>query len=232
MDKKNALSLLTLGLALSFNASAALVNGGFEAPRFTEGTPDWTTYSDSTAGIGWQTTASDHQIEFWSDSYQGVKAYEGEQFAELNANQVSTLYQDVAGILAGSIVDFHFAHRGRLGVDTMQLDITDLGADNLFGTGDDTLLFSNQYSDGNTAWGFYTSEGLDPIVALGNTLRFSYISISAAGGINSVGNFLDAADFGVGVNGPAPSAVPAPAAIWLFGSALAGLGLSGKRRTI
>lgn len=229
MKKKHSLTLLALGLMLSLNANAAFINGSFETPRFTPGTADWTLYSDSTEGIGWKTTATDHQIELWSDNFQGVAAYDGAQFAELNANQVSTLYQDVAGIAANSILDFHFAHRGRLGADTMQLDIVDLGADNLFGGGDDTTLFSNQYSDDNTAWGFYTSDGLAPIVALGNTLRFSYISIAAAGGNPAVGNFIDAADFGVGVNDPSP--VPVPAAFWLFGSALAGLGVFGKRRT-
>ncbi|MGJ0429008.1 VPLPA-CTERM sorting domain-containing protein [Methylobacter sp.] len=229
MKKKHSLALLALGLTLSLNANAALVNGSFETPRFTPGSADVSFYSDSTAGTGWKTTATDHQIEIWSDNFQGVAAYDGAQFAELNAFQVSTLYQDVAGIAANSIVDFHFAHRGRLGVDTMQLDIVDLGADNLFGGGDDTTLFSNQYSDGNTAWGFYTNNGLAPIITLGNTLRFSYISIAAAGGNPAIGNFLDAADFGVGVNDPSP--VPVPAAVWLFGSALAGLGVFGKRRT-
>ncbi|WAK02112.1 VPLPA-CTERM sorting domain-containing protein [Methylobacter sp. YRD-M1] len=228
MKKNYSLTLLTLGLTLSFNANAAFVNGSFETPRFTPGVADWTTYSDRTADIGWRTTATDHKIELWSDNFQGIAAYDGAQFAELNANQVSTLYQDVAGIAANNIIDFHFAHRGRLGIDTMRFDIVDLGANNVLGGGDDTTLFSRQYSDNNTTWGFYTSSGLAPILTLGHTLRFSFISIAAAGGSLSVGNFLDAADFSVSKN---TSPVPVPAAFWLFAPALAGLGILGKRRT-
>ncbi len=43
---------------------------------------------------GWKTTASDHQIEMWSSGFGGVIAFDGNQFIELNANVVSTLYQD------------------------------------------------------------------------------------------------------------------------------------------
>ncbi|NDB17700.1 MAG: hypothetical protein EB027_00170, partial [Actinobacteria bacterium] len=45
---------------------------------------------------GWSTTASDQQIELWSSGFNGVPAAEGGQFAELNANMTSALYQDVA----------------------------------------------------------------------------------------------------------------------------------------
>jgi hypothetical protein len=75
-------------------------------------------------------------------------------------------------------------------------------------------------SDGNTAWGFYTGSG---ITALGNTVRFSFESVNAAGG-PTVGNFLDAADFGVGVG-----QVPEPATLALLGLGLAGLGFSRRK---
>jgi hypothetical protein len=216
MKKKiRALTLLASTAVLSFNAHAGLVNGGFEAPSFTPGVPDWTLFSEGVIP-GWQTTATDNQIELWSDSFNGVAAYEGTQFAELNANLVSTLYQDVSGIAAGSTIGFQFAHRGRQGVDTMRLTITDLGVDNLIGGGNDTVLFTQQYSDGNAAWGFYTNP--EPYTALGNTIRFAYESVSAAGGNPAIGNFIDAADFGVGVG-----LVPEPATLSMF---LAGLPLS------
>jgi hypothetical protein len=201
---------------------AGLVNPGFENPSLTPGVADFF-YVPEAAVPGWKTTSADDIIELWTDSYLGVPAFEGSQFAELNATQVATLFQDAAGIAPGSIVGFEFAHRGRLGVDTLQLRITDLGADNVPGGGNDTVLFSKNYSDDNTAWGFYTSIGEAPIIALGNTVRFEYESISAAGGDPTYGNFLDAADFGVGV------AIPEPA------TGLAGLGcvcavLLGRRR--
>ncbi len=85
----------------------------------------------------------------------------------------------------------------------MRFTLTDLGSDGLsggMGAAADTVLFTKNYSDGTSAWGFYNAAGESAIFALGNVVRFSYTAVSAAGGI-SVGNFLDAADFGVGVGG-------------------------------
>lgn len=204
MNKTKQLLLASAVLMLlPMGAQAGLINGGFESPSFTPGSPD-VSFIDAASLPGWNTTAADNVIEIWSDGFQGVPAYVGTQFAELNANQVSTLFQDSDGIASGSILGFEFAHRGRLGIDTLRLDITDLGLDGVFGTADDSLLFSKEYADGNQSWGFYTSAGEAPIVALGNTVRFSYVSVSAAGGNDSVGNFIDAADFGVGVAQPIP----------------------------
>ena len=216
MKTRVATSLIAL-LMIS-GANAGLVNGGFELP----GLPvNGITITDASNVPGWSTTATDNKIEIWSTAFNGVTAYQGNQFAELNANQVSTLYQNASGIAAGSLVGYQFAHRGRAGTDVMRFQLTDLGLDGIFGTGDDTVLFSTTATDGNTAWGFYSGTG---IVALGNTVRFSFISVSAAGGA-TVGNFLDAADFGVGVGN-----VPEPGSVALVGLALAALGASLRRK--
>ena len=206
-------------LLLASGAEAGLINGGFELPAQSVTT---VSIIDASFVTGWSTTATDNKIEIWSNSFNGVTSYQGNQHAELNANQVSTLYQNATGIGAGSNVGYQFAHRGRAGVDSMRFTLTDLGIDGLFGTGDDTQLFTQIVSDGNTAWGFYNGSG---ITALGNTVRFSFISVSAAGGNQGVGNFLDAADFGVGVG----AAVSEPGALALIGLALAALGLSRCR---
>lgn len=217
-------------LAASGTAHASLINGGFETSTGTPFVADgnWGLANENDVA-GWETTATDNLIELWGNNYSSVSggpvpAYEGRQFAEINATQFAALYQDVFGITAGSIVGFEFAHRGRSGVDTLRMMITDLGADNALGGGDDTELFSRNYSTGNTAWAFYTSAGEAPISALGNATRFSYQAISTANGSPSVGNFIDAADFGVGVQ-----AVPEPASIALIALGLAGLGLRRKR---
>lgn len=207
---------LALTLLMASGAQAGLQNGGFELPAFPPNTVNF-----PISVPGWTTSAGDSVIEIWTTAFNGVSAYQGNQFAELNANQVSTLSQNATGIAAGSVVGWQFAHRGRAGVDVMRFDLTDLGANNVVGGGDDTLLFSLQVSDGNTAWGFYSGTG---VVALGNTVRFSFVSVSAAGG-PTVGNFLDATDFGVGVG-----RVPEPGTLALAGLALAAMGASLRRK--
>lgn len=209
-----------VAFAFSTQASAGLVDGSFEGYGIAAGTFGFRT---DTSFAGWRTTATDHQLEIWGTGFNGVPSYSGRNFAELNANQVSTLYQDVSPIAAGSLLDFHFAHRGRQGVDVMRLTITDYGIDNAFGTADDVVLFTRTYSDGNTAWGFYTNPA--PIVALGHAIRFAYQSVSATGSNPAIGNFLDAADFGVGVN-----AVPEPSTFALVALGLAGVGFYRSRR--
>lgn len=190
-------------------AQATLINGGFEIPDIGDTA---TVSQQNPANVpGWQTT--DQSIEIWANGFNGVFAEEGTQFAEINAFISGTLFQEVSGIAAGSEVGFTFLHRGRAGVDVMNLAITDLGLDNLFGTADDTILFSSNYSADNTAWVRNTNEGEDPIISLGNDVRFAYSAVSTATGNPSVGNFLDDANFGVGIGATPPPSVPEPATI-------------------
>ena len=204
--------------AICTPASAGLINPGFEYGQPVDSEADYDDASLNPAG-GWLTTESDHQIEVWGSGWVGVPAFEGNNFVELNANAVGTLYQDTTGIASGDVVGYQFAHRGREGDDTMELQITDVT------TG--AVLFSNQYTDGNTAWGFYSGQftvGAD--IASTDDIRFAYISISAAGGNPTVGNFLDDADFGIGVGAP----IPEPATLSLLGAGLFGLGVLRRRK--
>jgi hypothetical protein len=170
--------------------------------------------------------APDNLIEIWANGNNGVFAAAGAQHAELNATQVSTLYQDVTGIPANSVVGYSFAHRGRLGLDTLALRISDLGSDNAaggIGTAADTLLFNQQFATSNTAWVQYSAATIGS-PTLGNDMRFAFASISAAGGNPAIGNFLDNVSFGVGV-------VPEPSAFLLLVCGAAGLGIGARRRT-
>src|SRR5690606_20268956 len=81
---------LTAG-AFSIAANANLLtNGGFESNNVASGS--WQFFSSS-AVPGWDGS----NIEIWNQ-YSGVSAYEGSQFAELNAHpnggQAFTIFQD------------------------------------------------------------------------------------------------------------------------------------------
>lgn len=205
MSVPNRVRSLMLVIFLSVGthplAHAGLLNPSFELNALTPGVADYTIW-DASNVPGWKTTATDNKIEVWSDGFGGFTSFQGNQHVELNAFEVSTLYQDATGIPANATVGFQFAHRGRLGDDVLRLTITDLGADGQFGSPDDAVLFTKEYSD-NTAWGFHQNPPNQPIVALGHTVRFEFISVSATGDNQAIGNFIDDADFGVDVGLPA-----------------------------
>jgi PEP-CTERM motif len=226
-----AVAALVAALGMAGAAQAGFVNGSFESPLGggAELTSDWTTrnfvITSQTNVPGWLTTASTGNIEIWRQpgpDLNGVPAYDGERYAELNADTVGALYQDVSGIGAGLQVGWKLAHRGRSGSDTMRLTITDLGGDNLFGTGDDQMLYTQTFTDANDRWYAYSGNG---IFAVGNTIRFEFGAVSTASGNNTVGNLLDAVDFGTHMG-----RIPEPGSLLLIGAALAAAGAASRRR--
>lgn len=88
--------------------------------------------------IGWSTTASDYMVEigtlrggkdayglgvvFNTVTYNAPSIREGDQFAELNADQESSLYQ-IVDTDPGKMYKWGLSHRGRSGLDTMALVI-------------------------------------------------------------------------------------------------------------
>ncbi len=207
MNRKVVTAIFALSAVLAISALAqaqsstgkhtGLTNHGFEEPR-VEGEASYKLVDKLVEPIpGWTTT--DTHFEIWSTGHEKIAAHQGTQFAELNAYNNGTLYQDSTGIQAESVLEFTFAHRGRDGKDTMKLTITDLGADNTLDGVDDKELFAKEYTTGKDAWKVYTSATEPQIKALGNTVRFAYGAISASGGNLAKGNLLDAANFGIGV---------------------------------
>lgn len=103
----------------------AIVNGSFEQPGQTDKAPQLDDVP------GWSTTATDHLIEFGVNTQASSAPQllgndksipDGNQFAELNADEVSTLYQNVSTV-DGHIYEWGLSHRGRMGTDTMALII-------------------------------------------------------------------------------------------------------------
>ncbi len=165
----------------------SLVNGSFETPPVTnyQILPD----ASTDPAIGWRTTAGDRKLEFWRTGFQGVPAADGQQFAELNANEVSTLYQDVPTV-PGTVMTWSLYHRGRLGTDVMRVLI---GSPAATTPQNPNGASSPDISDGNTAWGHYSGTY---VVPAGQTVtRFAFESVSAAGGRPTFGNFLDGVVF-------------------------------------
>ncbi|MER6173744.1 Ig-like domain-containing protein [Streptosporangium sp. NPDC001681] len=165
-----------------------LVNGSFETPPVA--TVDWSISDASTnPSVGWHTTATDNKLEFWRGGASGVPAADGQQFAELNATQVSTLYQDLPTV-PGTPMTWSLYHRGRLGTDVMRVLI---GAPGSTVAQIPTGASSPDISDDNTAWGHYT--GVYVVPPGQTTTRFAFESVSAAGGTPTAGNFLDGVVF-------------------------------------
>lgn len=128
---------------------------------------------------GWSTTSTDGRIEIWSSGFLGVPAFDGKQFVELNATQNSALYQNLC-LTPGTVMNWSIRHRGRAGVDVMQVRI---GADLA------TAAVQQTMSDGTTAWGYYSGSYTVPNNQT-NTV-FVFEAVSTANGNLSVGNFID-----------------------------------------
>ncbi|WP_214105415.1 Ig-like domain-containing protein [Acrocarpospora catenulata] len=164
-----------------------LANGSFESPYVA--TANWNIPDASTnPAAGWRTTASDGMLEIWRSGFQGVPSADGQQFAELNASEPSTLYQDVPTV-PGTVMTWSIWHRGRAGTDVMQVLI---GAPGATVAQTPTGATSPNIATDNTAWRQYSGTY---VVPAGQTVtRFSFQAVSSAGG-GAFGNFLDGVVF-------------------------------------
>jgi gliding motility-associated-like protein len=162
------------------NNISSLCNTGFDDPI---GVPTGGSLFVNQSNFScWRTTASDGMIEVWSSGNESTPSYSGTQFIELNANLVSTLYQDIS-VLPASTVNISFAHRGRFsGTDVMQVEIGPIGG---------PYVSLGQFSATPAAWVYSTVPYTFPNNGIYNySLRF--VSVSAGTAQLSVGNFIDA----------------------------------------
>jgi hypothetical protein len=152
---------------------------GFQNSSFEQGpAPVDYIITDQTNLPYWGTTSADKQIEVWYTGFNGVPAYDGNYFMELNANTTGALYQDVY-TTPGTTLLWHFAHRGRGGIDSCNLKIGPPGS----------TIQKAVVGDGVAAWGVYQGSYIVP--ANQYITRFEFNALYCASGDLSVGNFLD-----------------------------------------
>ena len=159
-----------------------LLNGSFEEPDVLT-TPGSQSFDggniknyDEANVPGWFTTAGDDLIELWDETntIRTHAAYEGNQWAEINANSAAQLYQDIA-TEPGTLLYWQIAHRGRSGTDDFRILI-----------GPTTGPVDNgTFSTGNGAWQVYSGYYEVP---QGQTI--TRLGFEAVGG-GSTGNFID-----------------------------------------
>ena len=127
----------------------------------------------------WSTTSTDGSIEYWSNNFNGVLSFDGNQFAELNATQNSALYQNLC-VTPGTVMEWSLRHRGRQGTDVMRVKIgADLGS----------AVVLSTISDDTSAWGYHSGTYTVP-AGQTNTL-FIFEAVSTFSGNLSVGNLID-----------------------------------------
>jgi hypothetical protein len=174
--------------------SAKLHNGDFTdeipfgAVACVNATPSCSVHTwlqlDASDVPGWQTTASDNRIELWLDGYKGVLPYSARgSVMEMQANGPASQYQDLA-TYGGEVLFFSFAHRGRMGVDSMSVSFSAPGgaADQTFGP----------FADGNASWGLHSGSYTVPAGQATTRVSFNVVSWATAPSRPGNGNLLSA----------------------------------------
>jgi uncharacterized repeat protein (TIGR01451 family) len=168
-------------------SATGLLNGSFETPALAPGT---FLKPPKSSVLGWNTTATDQAIEIWSNGFAGVPSYSANQFAEMNANQVASIYQDIATV-PGTTLTYQFAHRARRAINNVVVDTATVST----GTPGGSLTQLRTFSTDSTDWVVY--QGTYVIPANQYITRFQFNSISGGAGLPTFGNFIDAVQFSV-----------------------------------
>jgi hypothetical protein len=151
-----------------------LGNAGFEAPSLDDCQSSTFCQFSSEEVPAWSTTSSSGVVELWADGHRGVRAPEGAQFVELDAASPDTLWQDLS-LSPGQLLYWSLLHRGRIGVDTMEVRI---GAP-------DSPISQGLISSPEDAW--YAYSGLYRMSADEAVTRFALVSRSGV----AEGNLVD-----------------------------------------
>jgi hypothetical protein len=186
------------------SASNLLVNGSFENPTQAEGT--WQVYYPSVEG--WTVTAGPG-LEI-RNSVVG-EAQHGQNFVELDSHNGtdtnSAITQTISGLTAGATYEVSYWYSPRIGQPASTNGIK--------------ALWNGLQKDAVTALGGSANSWINYtflVTALNST---NTLSFAAYGNDDSLGGNIDNVSL---------SAVPLPAAAWLFGSALLGFGVLRRKQ--
>jgi hypothetical protein len=168
----------SMTLAPPAAAQRVIVNPSFESndPQ-GPGTANYEIYSNGSV-IGWDSASG--EIELWDTNFQGVPAYAGSVFAEMNANVPGALYQNIC-MVNGESIGWTFAHRARSGgpaTQTARFQIAN-------SAGTQLQALASQSSTINNVWNVNT--GSTTYTGPSGVQRVQFITTDAG----SYGNFLD-----------------------------------------
>ena len=175
-----AFFLIAAALAAAPPAAAqrVIVNPSFEAndPQ-GPGAASYEIYSNGSVS-GWVSASG--EIELWDTSFQGVVAYAGSVFAEMNANVPGAFYQNIC-MVNGETIGWTFAHRARSGGPTTQTARFQIANS----AGSLIQNLATQASTVNNVWNVNT--GTATYGGASGVQRVQFITTDAG----SYGNFLD-----------------------------------------
>lgn len=157
-----------------------LANSGFEAPLVSSSCEATGLFCQFPAAevSGWSTSSAEPVIELWYSGHMNVESSEGSQFAELNATSRDTLYQELS-LPAGQVMFWSLLHRGRDGIDSMELQLGPPEA----------LAIAATLSSPESGW--QSHSGLYQVADDETRTRFALVSRSGS----DEGNLVDAVVF-------------------------------------
>jgi trimeric autotransporter adhesin len=129
--------------------------------------------------VGWDSTTN--EIELWDSNFLSVPAYDGNVFAEMNANVNGTLYQNIC-LITGEPIGWTFAHRARSDGPATQTAIFQVA--NSSGTVLQSLATQNS-TTANQVWNVNT--GSTTYTGATGLQRVQFTTSNTG----SLGNFLD-----------------------------------------